>query len=279
MVKLEFNGVQYKNVVEMSKELPMMTSVLIGYTEGAEVLCSNAAAICYDSDVSHENNEPNKLGKAIIKHCLESGHNTVLEHGIATFVKKVPIFVARQDLRSRIASFNERSLRYCRASDGSLTYYVPDYLSPENIDRLEKAGRHVEADSLQEMLMDWIDTHEKAIEIYSKYSDEELDSIFQSIGLDGERVRETIRAALPLGINTFYIDTRNLWSWVHHSRKRLCLRAQKEIRLIREQEIKQLRKVFPNIFNYVDKPCYMGGCIESKPCGIIKLDQNKKAML
>ena len=272
VIRFNYNGNRYPNAVDMSKDMKPLTSVLVNYTEDAEIACANAAALCYDSRVSHAYGL-NKVGKKVLEHCMESGHNTVLEHGVATFVKKVPIFVARQDLRSRIASFDERSLRYCRASDGTLEYYIPDYLSIEHITAIGESGDYDQANILIEMRKNWIETHEKVIWLYSDYTDEE---VTERIGVGGERLRETMRAMLPLGISTVYMDTRNIWSWIHHSKKRLCLRAQEEIRKIREQEVDQLTAVYPNIFSKVGRPCRMNGCEESTPCGLVKLDSNRK---
>lgn len=273
MVKFEYNGITYPNAVELAKALPLMTSVMVGWYEGAEILCANAGAMCYDTDTRATDDDPiGKVGRRIVKSCQESGHNTVLEHGSATFVKKVPIFVARQDLRSRHATFDERSLRYCRADNGDLTYYIPDYLALEYIDKLYEQGKNGEADFLMDMRADWIVQHENAIKLYSKYTDEQLNEMWDALGLDSERVRETVRAVLPLGIMTMYMDTRNLWSWIHHAEKRLCLRAQDEIGDIRKQEVHQLREVFPLIFNTVNRPCATSkGCHEKKPCGIVRL--------
>src|SRR4030042_485570 len=52
----------------------------------------------------------------------EPKHNTVFEHAVFRWGVKCPIFVARQWMRHRIASYNEKSLRYCAADR---EYYVP----------------------------------------------------------------------------------------------------------------------------------------------------------
>jgi thymidylate synthase (FAD) len=295
-VQFVYKGKQYKNAVELAQDIPLLTSVMVGWYDGAEILLANAGGLCYDTNIKSEvkvdkdkiiqmlnandfsniydaiSYEVGKVGTRVIKHCQESGHNTVIEHGSATFIKKVPIFVARQDLRARIASFDERSLRYCRCADGSLTYYIPDYLHEAKIEREKDESKK---SFLQQMRTDWVDQHERTIQFYSKYTDEELNEMFESLGLEGERVRETVRASLPLGINTMYADTRNIWSWVHHSAKRLCLRAQKEIRIIRQQEVNQLKRVFPIVFGDVNMPCMMAqGCHESRKCGIINLEES-----
>lgn len=299
-VRFEYKGKSYKNAVELTQDIPLMTSVMVGWYDGAELLCANAGALCYDTNIKTSvtvdkemikqmldtddfsniqdaiTYSPGKVGGRIISHCKDSGHNTVVEHGAATFVKKVPIFVARQDIRARHASFDERSLRYCRGGDGSLSYYTPDYLSQSAIDRAVRKSPD-KAELLKVMRQDWIDQHERTIQFYSKYTDEEINEQFLDLGLDGERVRETVRAVLPLGINTMYMDTRNIWSWLHHSSKRLCLRAQKEIRIIRQQEVRQLKQVFPTLFGDVNMPCYMKqGCPEEKTCGLIDLDESGK---
>lgn len=280
-VQLMYNGKAYKNVVEMGRDMPILASVLIGWYEGAEIIMANAAANCYDTpiktsvDIDYEGEiqyNIGKLGEKIVKHCRDSHHNTVIEHGMATFFKKVPIFVARQDLRSRHASFDERSLRYCRATDGSLTYFIPHYLEYPFINTHE-----ANKERLLEQRNEWIEDHERAIERYSYYTDEELNEFWDALGLDPERVRETQRSRLPIGINTQYVDSRNTWSWIHHSQKRLCLRAQDEIRRIRRQEVNQLKKIFPTVFGDVNMPCYMaGGCPETKTCGLIDLDPTGK---
>lgn len=294
-VRLEYKGKSYNNVVEMGRDMPLLSSVMIGWYDGAEVLIANAAANCYDTpikttitasplfptfnDVGAPPYEYNigKLGEKIVKHCRDSGHNTVIEHGSATFFKKVPIFVARQDLRARHASFDERSLRYCRATDGTLQYFTPHYLEHKFIDRIEEQHGFEQSDRLYQQREEWIEDHERAIQNYSKYTDDELNEFWDLIGLNPERVRETQRSRLPIGIGTTYVDTRNLWSWIHHSEKRLCLRAQDEIRLIRRQEVNQLKKVFPTVFGDVHMPCYMaGGCPEVRTCGQIELDPTGK---
>lgn len=269
-VQFQYNNNIYSNAVRLAQDIPLLTSVLVGWYDGAELLCGNAGAMCYDTDIKNV-----KDLKGIIKHCRDSRHNTVIEHGSATFVKKVPIFVARQDLRARHASFDERSLRYCRANDGSLTYYIPDYLDKDYIDNNFSGGDWAFLNRIRE---DWIEQHERAIDFYSKYTDDELNERFNILSIDFGRVKETMRAVLPVGINTMYMDTRNLWSWYHHSAKRLCYRAQKEIRVIREQEVEQLANKFPIIFGDVDRPCVMDRCPEKKPCGKVKLDSKKHAI-
>lgn len=239
-IDFKYNGKEYDTLVDLVKALPLNSAKLVQWTEDADRFAAEAGSLCYESS-------PN-LG--IVNHCRDSGHNTVLEHNIFTFVKKVPIFVARQDMRARHATFDERSLRYVRLKDGGFEYYIP----PE----LKKPGMEDELDK-------WVYHHEKAFELYGHFSDEEI--------MENERAR----ALLPLGIATLYTDSRNAVGWRHHAMKRLCLRAQDEIRLLYNSITQQLIEKAPRLYGDLNMPCYMKqGCGESKTCGLIPLDDKTR---
>lgn len=239
-IDFTYKGKEFPTLVDLAKALPLNSAKLVQWTEEADRFAAEAGSLCYES----------KPQLGIVNHCRDSGHNTVLEHNIFSFVKKVPIFVARQDLRARHASFDERSLRYVRLEDGGFEYYIP----PE----LKKAGKETELD-------EWVYHHEKAFELYGKYSDEEI--------MENERAR----AILPLGIATMYTDSRNAIGWRHHAMKRLCLRAQEEIRLLYRSVTEQLIAKAPRLFGDLNMPCYMKqGCGEEKNCGVIELDPNTR---
>lgn len=234
---LTFNEKEYKDIVLLSKDMPINSAHLFAWFDDGEFVSMNAGAMCYGS-------EPRK---GIISHCAESNHNTVLEHSLYSFIIKVPIFTARQDLRARVGTtYDERSLRYCRADDGTLQYYIPPAL---------KLPQH------RTELDEWISQHENAIKLYSKLTDEEI--------LDGEQAR----AILPVGIATTYVSTKNAWSWRTQLKKRLCMLAQTEIRQVYRQIEKQLKEVSPLYFSDVNMPCMMSeGCHELKKCDQIPLD-------
>lgn len=235
-IDFTYKGKEYNTLVDLAKALPLNSAKLVQWTEDADRFAAEAGSLCYES-------KP-KLG--IVNHCRDSGHNTVLEHNLFSFVKKVPIFIARQDMRARHASFDERSLRYVRLHDGGFEYYIP----PE----LKKTGN-------EEELNQWVYQHEKAFELYGHYTDEEI--------MENERAR----AILPLGIATLYTDSRNAVGWRHHAMKRLCLRAQEEIRLLYRSITQQLAAKAPRLFGDLNMPCYMKqGCGEAKTCGLIDLD-------
>ncbi|MBI5243741.1 MAG: FAD-dependent thymidylate synthase [Elusimicrobia bacterium] len=60
--------------------------------------------------------------RRLIDYLLEHGHHTPFEHSVFKFHVKCPIFVMRQWIRHRVASYNEISARYAEVKD---EYYVP----------------------------------------------------------------------------------------------------------------------------------------------------------
>jgi thymidylate synthase (FAD) len=120
-------------------------------------------------------------------------HNTVFEHAVFRFAVKCPIFVARQWMRHRIGTFNERSLRYCIADR---EYYVPD--GTEGIDEYRV---HMES----------------AFDLY------------QSL-LEMGWKRERARGVLGTAVYTEFIWTVNAWSLMNWLSKRYHKTAQWEHR-------------------------------------------------
>jgi thymidylate synthase (FAD) len=60
--------------------------------------------------------------KKLIAYMLKHHHGTPFEHAVFKFHCKMPIFVARQWIRHRMASYNEISARYTEVED---EYYLP----------------------------------------------------------------------------------------------------------------------------------------------------------
>lgn len=94
-----------------------MTVILISYTAMPEMLCGDAAAICWDSS-----NPDSSL-----RHAMASGHTGVLEHAVFTFlVEGISRACLAQLTRHRLASFDVQSQRYVKLDD-------PELVMPESI--------------------------------------------------------------------------------------------------------------------------------------------------
>ena len=157
---------------------------------GGDEAVIRGARICYHSQALSREHDV-RLIRRLMK--SEPRHNTVFEHAVFRWGVMCPIFVARQWMRHRIGSYNEKSLRYCVADR---EYYVP----PEAPHR-EEYVRHMET----------------SFDVYER--------LVQS-GWHKERAR----AILGLGIYTEFIWTVNAWSLMNWLTKRLDKAAQWEHR-------------------------------------------------
>jgi thymidylate synthase (FAD) len=77
-------------------------------------------------------NKPGTDMPRLINYLMEAGHGSPFEHSTFTFFAEVPIFVAREWFRHRIASYNEMSGRY--------TELIPKFFTPSNDRKLQNIG-------------------------------------------------------------------------------------------------------------------------------------------
>ena len=86
-------------------------------------ICGLAAALCYDS----------KNPESALKHAMDGGHESVLEHTKFTFlIEGVSRALLAQIIRHRIASFSVQSQRYVKLTGGF------PYVIPQRIEALGK---------------------------------------------------------------------------------------------------------------------------------------------
>src|SRR6267142_7048645 len=142
--------------------------------------------------------------RRLLSYLIAEDHTSPLERVEFVFHVKLPIFVARQWIRHRIASVNEYSGRY---SPMLKEYEVPEELSPrmrEEFDWLMK----MEYDIYERSMADIKDGGEKA-----------------------KRARETARGCLGTGYYTEWYWKTNLHAVSHFLYLRCAKDAQHEIRL------------------------------------------------
>ena len=188
-----------------------------------------------------------KRVREFIKEKMNSGHLSPLEHVSFTFaISGISRALSHQLVRHRIASYSQQSQRYVSAEDAR-------FVLPPSIAAIPEA-----AEVYGELI-------EKVQESYSK-----ILSIFDSNGVTGSAAREDARYVLPQATETKIVMTMNAHALLNFFKKRLCLRAQWEIRAMAEMMRKCCRLVAPAIFADADAPCVsLGYCPESKKfsCG------------
>lgn len=171
-----------------------------------------------------------------VKQLVQWGHLSPLEFAGVTYLIQCPIFVARQIMRHRTASYLEKSLRYC-----TLAEMVCD-LPHELVDN-PATGK-----SLSSAFRAYRDIIEQGEELIRE---DTLPSDKRAIR---GRYNELARSVLPLSLETsFYVqfDLRNL---LHFFEMRLDKDAQHETRQVARAMLVPLKDIFPTIFQFlVDK--------------------------
>ena len=173
---------------------------------GGDAAVIRGARICYQSTPLSPDADERLIRRLLSTH---PRHNTVFEHAVFRLGVKCPIFVARQWLRHRIGTFNEKSLRYCAAER---EYYVP-------------AGEAPELDAYRAQI-------EAAFDLYERL-------------LAAGWKRERARGVLPMAAYTEFVWTVNAWSLMNWLEKRLHKSAQWEHRQYAEAVLSLYSEAMP----------------------------------
>lgn len=205
-------------------------------TERPILAIEEAASNCYNS-------KPTGDGK-IMKHCIKSGHTSVTEFCDFTFhIEGVSRALSHQLVRHRMASYAQRSQRYC-SEDGF------EYVTPKSI-----KNRNQEVENLYKDIIQQIQVAYKEL---------------QSMGVSNEDAR----MVLPNACTTCIEVKMNLRALMNFMNERLCSCAQTEIREMATKMRDAVIKEIPLLADYLVPKCekygkQFGFCNESKSrsCG------------
>ena len=211
-----------------------MKVTLITSTANAEELCGQAAAVSTNS----------KNPESALRHSLESGHMSILEHAVYTFKIEGLSRVALAKLtRHRLASFVVQSQRYVKLNE-------PAMVIPESMANSEF---YVEVKGIMA----------EASELYRRMVEAGIPC-------------EDARYVLPQAVETDLVMTMNARELLHFFSLRTCNRAQWEIRKVADEMLKICRQVAPVIFEKAGPGCVRGHCPEKKPCGKPKNEEREE---
>ncbi len=212
-----------------------MNVKLIGYSPKPEKIPAMAAKL------THSISKPEQLEKSsdvelksILKHVINLGHTSVIEHTSFTFaISDVSRSLTHQLVRHRIASYAQQSQRYVNLKK-------PNYVIPPKI-----------SDN-KDMKKAYQDTMDLIWEQYNKLLDMNIPA-------------EDSRYILPNAACTNIIVTMNARSLLNFFELRCCLHAQWEIRKLANMMLKELKKKAPIIFKNSGPTCKSKGyCSENK---------------
>ena len=172
---------------------------------------------------------------ALIDYLLRHQHTSPFEQVVFTFHLKMPIFVARQWVRHRMARMNEVSGRYSIMKD---EFYVPENscISKQSTNNKQGRGEVFEEKQAKEFQAEFIEGQQKAYELYK-------DMVEKGIA------REIARINLPLALYTEFYWQMDLHNLFHFLKLRLDSHAQYEIRLYAEEILEIIKTVCPMAVN------------------------------
>lgn len=155
-------------------------------------------------------NEDTSKDAGLINYLMRDRHGSPFEHNAFTFFIEAPIFVFREFMRHRIASYNEESGRYKELSP---VFYTPD--ADRKLVQVGKPGAYTFEDGDQEQY--------EAVDNAIFVASEDAYARYQDM-LDEGIAREIARMVLPLNIYSSMYVTMNARSLMNF----LSLRTTRE---------------------------------------------------
>ena len=188
----------------MSSDTPRSTEVIFRSDMTVELVKSSAsdADVIWAARVStageqslEEIGEDPARSAGLINYLARERHGSPFEHTSMTFFVSAPIFVFREFMRHRIASYNEESGRY---RELSAVFYIPD--TDRKLIQIGKAGSYSFVDGTKEQHDITVAAMKQAYTLaYQQYV----------VMLDAGVAREVARAVLPVGLYSSMYVTMN----------------------------------------------------------------------
>jgi len=148
-----------------------------------------------DAAMTEQDAEADQRSRGLINYLMRDRHGSPFEHNSMTFYVQAPIFVFREFMRHRIASYNEESGRYKELSP---VFYVPG--PDRNLVQTGKTGHYEFLPGTPEQIA--------LVEQESRKASTESYESYQRM-LEAGVAREVARIVLPLNIYSSMYVTMN----------------------------------------------------------------------
>ncbi len=198
--------------------------------DGGQALAEFAGRACYQS--WKKPNPATATNAGYLRHILEVGHLSVLEHGTVTFyLTGVSRSLTHELIRHRHFSYSQLSQRYVpgRGSD----VVEPEVIASDP----ELHAAFVEAAEMSAKAYDQLLTG-----LERRFADE------PNATLRRKQARQAARAVLPNATETKIVVTGNYRAWRHFIAMRATEHADVEIRELAVECLRQLQSAVPNVF-------------------------------
>lgn len=238
--------IPYKDrVIELRPVTPKVT--LINATPEMERTMALAGKICYSRSSAEEiwgKLSTEEIQKFLREKIIPTGHHSVIEHGLFTFaIENVSRAYSHQQVRHRIASYDQMSQRYCNPVADSVKTPVFKFVIPPNV-------RYSE-----ERLTQYIGYIKSSVANY-------LESI------DYGNKEEDARMVFPNAAATNLIMSMNARALYEMATKRTCALAQWEFDMVATQLVIEAYKHAPTVFEQAGPECCRTKCRErERSCG------------
>jgi thymidylate synthase (FAD) len=177
----------------------------------------------------------------LINYLMRDRHGSPFEHSVFTFYVKAPIFVWREHMRHRMASYNEESGRYRQLEP---EFYLPPV--DRKLVQTGKAGAYTFTDGTSEQ-------YAVMAQGFRKSCQESYDTYIDLI--DAGVAREVARGVLPVTIYSSAYVTMNARALMNFLSLRQNVEGQKfpsfpqrEIEMVAEQYEAIFKELMPNTY-------------------------------
>jgi thymidylate synthase (FAD) len=198
---------------------------------GGEALAEFAGRACYES--WHKPNPATATNAGYLRHILEVGHLSVLEHAnVTVYLRGVSRSLTHELIRHRHFSYSQLSQRY--APSGEADMVEPDVVAADP----QLHARFVEASAASLAAY-----RELLAGLQERFADEG-----SSVTLRRKQARQAARSVLPNATETRIVVTGNYRAWRHFVAMRASEHADIEIRALAIACLRELQRLAPNAF-------------------------------
>jgi len=199
--------------------------------EGGQALAEFAGRACYQS--WRKPNPATATNAGYLRHILEVGHLSVLEHGSVTFyITGISRSLTHELIRHRHFSYSQLSQRYVPERDAAMV--EPDVIAADpQLHARFMAATEASVNAYTELLA--------ALE--QRFAD------VPNATLRRKQARQAARAVLPNATETRIVVTGNYRAWRHFIAMRATEHADVEIRALAIECLRQLQKAAANVFD------------------------------
>jgi thymidylate synthase (FAD) len=199
--------------------------------DGGQALAEFAGRACYQS--WSKPNPATATNEGYLRHILEVGHLSVLEHGTVSFYfTGVSRSFTHELIRHRHFSYSQLSQRYVPEREAAMVEPEAIASDPELHKKFVEAGEAA-VQAYNELL----------VGLEAKFAD------VPNATLRRKQARQAARAVLPNATETRIVVTGNYRAWRHFIAMRATEHADVEIRELAIECLRQLQRVAPNVFN------------------------------